>query len=562
MKFNRIKPAIIIFMIGWWLTTIFVPAKGENGVFQSIGQVTIYAIAMEGENIYLAGSATNKADGLISGGLDLAGGLKDIYLAKYDLQGNLLYEALIGGSNDDSAFGISVHQGVMYVVGESWSQDFPGAPGNVGEDDAIIFAISADGSQVQWARRLGGSDQDSGRALEIQNDSIYLTGISWSSDLVAGEARGNADGFLARMDLSGQLNWLEVFGGSGLDAPYDLKVGSDEIWLTGQTFSNNFGSGVRGGGDIFAARFNFDGTLGLANLYGSRQEEIGYSISLGNDGSLYIGGATQSADFPSALGSLSGKYDGLVVKIDPSGSLIQASYMGGSEIDYAYAIETLPNGNVLVSGMTASSTFPLGFTNPVSSLGGNDAFAVQLNSDGQISDVWQLGGAQDDRATEFIVTSTGLWLSGQFSDQTIPYLSFLTLDGLSNVNLPTNPAPIPTATKGITATPFPTETPVPTLTNTFAPGSVTNTPEVLNTPAPTSTLISTEEGDEQPTSTQMNGMATNQNGETDNTPASTQSTDIVAETENSSMGYILPIIIILSLIIIAYFWLRNKNKGI
>lgn len=560
MKFDRIRPAIIIFLISWWMTTIFVTVKGENGVFQSVGQITIYAIAMEGENIYLAGSANNKSDDLISDGLNLAGGLKDIYLAKYDLQGNLQYEALIGGSNDDSAFGIAVYQGVMYVLGESWSKDFPGAPGNVGEDDAVVFAVAADGSQIQWARRLGGSDQDSGRALVVENDSIYFTGISWSSDLVAGAARGNADGFLARMDLSGQLNWLKVFGGSGLDAPYDLEVGSDGIWLTGQTFSNNFGSGVRGGGDIFAARFNFDGTLALANLYGSRQEEIGYSISLGKDDALYIGGATQSTDLPSAVGSLSGKYDGLVVKIDPAGSLMQATYMGGSEIDYVYAIQALSNGNVLVSGMTASTTFPLGFNNPFSSLGGNDAFAGQLNSDGQISEVWQLGGAQDDRATEFIVTSTGLWLSGQFSDQAIPFLTFLALDDMPNVNLPTNPAPIPTATKGITATPFPTETPVPTFTNTFVPGSETNTPEVSNTHEPTSTLNSIEAGEIQPTSTQMNGMAINQSGETENTPASTQSTEVVSETENSSRRFILPIIIILSLMIIAYFLLRKKFK--
>lgn len=471
MKFIKIKPAAIILIIGWLLGCFTIPVIAETGDFQTTGNLVIYDMAIEGENIYLAGSASNYSGQLQAGSLNLSGGLKDIYLAKYDLDGNLLFEALIGGENDDSAFGLVVQQGVMYVLGETWSQQFPGAPGNAGEDDALVLSVAADGSQVQWARRIGGSDQDSGRAIALQGSSLYLTGISWSSDLVAGAAKGNADAFLARLDLSGGLEWLKVFGGSNLDVPYDLVLSPEKIWVTGQTFSNNFGGTVRGGGDIFAVRFDQSGNNEFSGLYGSRQEEIGFSIDLADDGSIYISGATKSADLPSAIGEYSNEFDGLLIKLNNAGDLQFSTYMGGTGIDYGYDSSLLPNGDIMVSGMTGSPLFPLGFSDELASLGGSDAFVVQVNSSGQMVDVWQVGGSQDDRATEILVTSNGVWLSGQFSDQANPYLYKLSPDNLGNVILPTSQPTLPTATLAVTATSLPTETPNPTFTYTPLPGN-------------------------------------------------------------------------------------------
>ncbi len=487
MKFIKIKPAAIILIIGWLLGCFTIPVIAETGDFQTTGNLVIYDMAIEGENIYLAGSASNYSGQLQAGSLNLSGGLKDIYLAKYDLDGNLLFEALIGGENDDSAFGLVVQQGVMYVLGETWSQQFPGAPGNAGEDDALVLSVAADGSQVQWARRIGGSDQDSGRAIALQGSSLYLTGISWSSDLVAGAAKGNADAFLARLDLSGGLEWLKVFGGSNLDVPYDLVLSPEKIWVTGQTFSNNFGGTVRGGGDIFAVRFDQSGNNEFSGLYGSRQEEIGFSIDLADDGSIYISGATKSADLPSAIGEYSNEFDGLLIKLNNAGDLQFSTYMGGTGIDYGYDSSLLPNGDIMVSGMTGSPLFPLGFSDELASLGGSDAFVVQVNSSGQMVDVWQVGGSQDDRATEILVTSNGVWLSGQFSDQANPYLYKLSPDNLGNVILPTSQPTLPTATLAVTATSLPTETPNPTFTYTPLPGkefpSLTITE--MNTSTPT-----------------------------------------------------------------------------
>lgn len=561
MKFWKVRPAAMILLLGWLLGSFTIAINAENGDFQTSGNVVIFDMVMEGEYVYIAGSASQNRGSLQSGSLDLSGGLKDIYLAKYNLAGNLIFEALVGGENDDSAFGLVVQEGVMYVLGETWSQQFPSAPGSAGEDDAVIFAVTADGSQIQWARRIGGSDQDSGRAIAIQDNALFITGISWSADLVAGEARGDADGFLARMDLSGGLAWVKVFGGSALDAPYDLALSSDQIWVTGQTFSNNFGGTVRGGGDIFVVQYDQAGNNEFSGLYGSRQEEIGFSIELTDDGSIYISGATQSADFPIAMGEFSGGSDGVLLKIGNDGTLEFAVYLGGSGIDYGYDSGLLPNGDILVGGMTGSLQFPLGFSEELSSLGGNDAFLVQVNPSGQLTDVWQIGGSQDDRATELLISSNGVWLAGQFSDLPSPYLYLLPLENLTEVILPTSQAPVPTATRGVTATPFPTETPVPTITPTPEPDTVFPSPTDIqvNVSSPMASITSTNEIDSLQASPTLEGS-------NNITNSSSDAKDEISSEEDSQkngQSYILPAlgaVFLIGLVVVIIFWNRSKRQ--
>lgn len=461
---------LIILFLSILLSVNTLTGQAEVGDQQQSPRLSVFDITIENDYIYVVGSAINYAGSLLSGSLDLSAGMKDIYVLKMQKDGTSVFQALIGGSNDDEAFGVAVRQGVVYVLGETWSDDFPGAPGNAGESDAVVFALAADGSQILWSRRLGGSDQDAGRAMKLQNDSLYLTGITWSQNMMTGAAKGDADGFLARLDLTGDLKWLRVFGGRALDAPFDLAFSGQAVWVNGQTFSNNFGTGAKGGGDIFAARFGLDGNQQFVGLYGGREEEIGFGIASGDDGTLFLLGATQSPGLPGAIGEYSGKFDALMMSISADGTLLNSTYLGGSEIEYAYAAELLADGNLLVAGVTGSPQFPLGFETVVNSFGGNDAFLAHLQADGQVVSTWLKGSTADDRATGLVTLEEGVWVLGKFPEGVLPFADFVLAGDLPNLALPVNPLPTPTATLGLTATPLPTETPIPTATATLAPG--------------------------------------------------------------------------------------------
>src|SRR4030095_7994106 len=52
--------------------------------------------------------------------------------------------------------------------------------------------------------------------------------------------------------------------------------------------------------------------------------------------------------------------DAFVTKVNPTGNtLVYSTYLGGSDMDFGRAITIDPNGNVYVTGSTASMNFPL-----------------------------------------------------------------------------------------------------------------------------------------------------------------------------------------------------------
>jgi hypothetical protein len=449
---------------------------------QPSSRIDAYSLAVEdGEYLYLVGDAINPSDQLPAGSLDLAGGMLDMWVAKLRPDGSPVFQALIGGKADDAAHAVVVRQGVIYILGETWSTDFPGAPGNAGENDAVVLALAADGSQILWARRFGGSDQDAGRAIALLENNLYLTGITWSQDFIPGSAKGDADGFLARLDLSGNLAWNIQFGGLGLDAPFGLAAGPGGIWVTGETFSADLAGTPFGGGDIFALRFDANGARQFAGLYGGAGEDVSYAAGLAPDGNLYLAGDTQSAGLPGANGRFGGGTDGFLMHIKPDGSILSSNYLGGSGLDTGMALTVLPNGDALVAGGTYSPQFPTGYTLSAASKGDQDAFLAQINPAGELVSVSLQGGSGDDAARGVGITANAIALAGRFSVGGLPYLLLVPSADLGDATLPTNAPPLPTATLALTATARPTETPGPTRTATPTP---VNTPTAEISPTP------------------------------------------------------------------------------
>lgn len=477
--------ALIISII---IITLSMPilVQAEGGVFQETDRITAYDIASEGDYVYIVGDAVN-LEVLPGQSLDLSGGLRDIWVVKLRNDGTPVFTALIGGADNDSAYGIAVQAGVVYVLGETWSSDFPGAPGNAGENDALLLALAADGGQILWARRFGGSDQDSGRALTLYDNALYLTGITWSDDLLPGAANGNADGFLARVRLDGTLDWLNIFGGSGLDAPYDLMISERSIWAAGQSSSRDFGGTHQGEGDAFAARFSLEGEEQFAQLFGGRQADVAFAISPNEDGNILLAGGTRSSSLSNALGQYGGNYDGFLMSLSPDGNLQRTSYFGGTDVDYAYDISLSPEGSVIVVGETFSPIFPSGYDQPQSTNGDGDAFILRFDPNNELDANWLRGGNGADRARAEVLTSSGLWLAGNFSMGNLSYGLLIPASELGDIPLPTTEPIVPTATSGSTATPQPTETPIPPNTPTPQP----TTPETETAVAESSKLTST-----------------------------------------------------------------------
>ncbi len=556
-------------------------AHADTGFVQESFRTAAFGLAVEGEYVYILGEAVNYQGELLENDLDLSGGMKDILLVKLRLDGTPVFTALMGGADDDAAYSLAVRQGVVYILGETWSSDFPGAPGNAGENDALLMALAADGSGILWARRFGGSDQDAGRALALDDDALYLAGITWSGDFLPGEDLGDADGFLGRLGLDGGLDWLKIFGGGALDAPFDLAVVTDQIWVVGQSFSRDFGGTHQGEGDAFAARFSLGGEQQFVGMYGGREADIAFAISPNQDGGIFLAGGTRTGNLPGAAGEYSGNYDGFLMAIDIDGELQRTTYFGGTGVDYAYDIARTTDGDLFLVGETYSSVFPLGIEQTWDTFGNGDAFIVQINPEGAVINSLLKGGADADRARAGVLTSEGLWLAGGFSTGNLPYGMLVPSSELGTISLPTLEPPIPTATLAPTATQQPTETPIPSTPTPQPTTPQTATAAAMNTATAEvertavselldSTPTSTFEAGDVPSvdETQTSGLMPGESANLSPTPTSTGAiepgVDDGVQENNVPAGTIVGIGLILAAGLGgAYFWFRrNKAKDI
>lgn len=109
-------------------------------------------------------------------------GSQEAFVAKFDPDGDLVFSTFLGGDEADSAAAVAVDSsGAIYVAGLTGSPDFPikdaAQPIPGGAADAFVTKISADGSQIVYSTRLGGSGTDRVRDLAVDAlGRAYVTG--------------------------------------------------------------------------------------------------------------------------------------------------------------------------------------------------------------------------------------------------------------------------------------------------------------------------------------------------------------------------------------------------
>ena len=185
--------------------------------------------------------------------------------------------------------------------------------------------------------------------------------------------------------------------------------------------------GLSGYGDAFVSRFAPDGSLAWSTFLGGNDPGIlvfdtGADVAVAADGSVALAGWVNAADFPATPGAWStasaGDVDGFVARLDPSGALAWASYLGGSLRDEVNAVDFAPDGGVVVGGLTFSKgsggvgTFPTtpgAFDTGFSSIFlTDDAFVSKFSADGSRL-AWStlLGGQLRDEVCRLAVDAQG-----------------------------------------------------------------------------------------------------------------------------------------------------------
>lgn len=185
---------------------------------------------------------------------DAVGDSADGFAARINAEGAALeYFTLLTGTNNgtvynaDRAFAVRLlADGSAWIAGETSAGDFPanasgvrvgGTPGNTlsGSMDAYLVHLNASGSDVLWARYVGGVGYDSAEAVGLASDGYFVlansttnTAVSPTPAVQAGllqSAAGGQDGLLVKyLSATGAVDYTGYLGSSLGDAFYALDA--------------------------------------------------------------------------------------------------------------------------------------------------------------------------------------------------------------------------------------------------------------------------------------------------------------------------------------------------
>lgn len=295
-------------------------------------------------------------------------GAFDIGIIKLSPDGvNRIYATYVGGNGNEQPHSLIVDpQGNLILAGRTNSTNYPlkgaGQVGTGGGYDIVVTELNAAGTGLIGSVKIGGSGDDGVNITAIRAGSISL-----------------------------QQNY-------GDDGRSEVQLdGAGNIYVASSTQSNNFptvggfqtsNSGGANNQDGVVLKFSPTLSSVLFSTYlGGNGNDAAYAIDLAPNGNIYVGGGTESSNFPGVNklgtgvinGTNQGGIDGFVSEISPDGStLINSTYVGTNGIDQVYGVKFDKNGFPYIMGQSTGS-FPIknaAYSNP-----GAKQFIAKLQPD-------------------------------------------------------------------------------------------------------------------------------------------------------------------------------------
>ncbi len=319
-------------------TDCFVAKLGPGGstlpfssYYGGVGFEDLDGVALAGNESFYVVGRTNSVTSFpttvgafqtTSGGLD--DGTFGLISTTATLTSTLAMSSYLGGIANDECNAVTTDSsGNVYIAGSTLSSDFPtaGTPlqatlGAGSSKDGFVTKFNSSGSAV-FSTYLGGSLTDTAEGIFVDSSgNTFVTGDTQSTDFPTSSAfqstlNGPSDAFATCLNSTGStLNWSTYLGGTGDDNGSGIGQDADgNTYVAGDTNSSDFpttsnASQLTNGGlnDAFVSMFTplITTTLVISNstYLGGSGEEFMEAFALDSQGNTYIGGCTNSSDFP------------------------------------------------------------------------------------------------------------------------------------------------------------------------------------------------------------------------------------------------------------------------
>ncbi len=314
------------------------------------------------------------------------------FLAKTDSSGELSWVKVYGINKRNSLESTTQTADSGYVfVGSVLREKY-------NTSDLWVVKVDSNGA-VLWEKVYGGISDDYGESVKQTPDGGFIiAGASNSDDgtLSSVGNKGQSDIWVLKLDNNGDLVWSKTIGGSNNDFATDIVLSNDGGYvLTGVSASKDwgFGSDNQSSEDIFVIKLNSNGTEQWRHIDVGFSDDYASSITKTKYGKYVIAGSRRDIN--------GNGLDGLVIKLSTSGSVEMRNQFGGSLNDVFNDVIELENGNILLTGYSASYN---GDLSEAVNKGVNDIWILKLDEKGKI--IWSntKGGSRDDRGYSILQT--------------------------------------------------------------------------------------------------------------------------------------------------------------
>ena len=360
--------------------------------------------------------------------------LADIFLVKFNRWGFIQWTTTVGGSDWDE--GVSIVQ---------TSDDGYAVTGNTksfgaGNYDLLLVKFNSSGS-VEWARAIGGANNDSGNSIVQTYDGGYIV-VGRTSSYGA----GNFDVFVIKLNSSGSIEWTRAIGGTDDDEAFSVIQTVDSTYIIAG-YTRNYGSWPM---DLLLVKLTSSGLIEWFKTIGGVDTDEGCSVIQTSDRGYIVAGDTWSYG--------AGSWDMFFVKLDSTGSIQWSKAIGGTnDEDCKSVVQTSDNGYAAV-GKTLSYGVGIGSAN---------AFVVKISTEGYFEWACALGDEGWDFGSSIVQTfDDGYTICGEtgYGPGSNLFIAKLAPDGSACCGIYVTP--IVTDASPSSANPFPiSESPLPSVWN-------------------------------------------------------------------------------------------------
>ena len=356
----------------------------------------------------------------------------------------------IGGSSDDQITSVVSTSDGGYLVGGYFSS----SEIQLGDDNKLTSTGSYDGmiikydkeGNVQWARSIGGDNDDRINAIIETSDKGYLVvGYFNSSEIQLEDERlinnssstNYCDGMIIKYGINGEVEWAKSVGGLRNDRINSVIEISDEEYIVGGYFysseiqlgddnslTNNSSSTNYSDGMII--RYDKEGNVQWAtNVGGSSNDQI-ISVVSTSDRGFIVGGNFSSDEIQignDRLTNSGSTSNGMLIKYNKEGNVEWAKGIESDGNVEITSLDVTSDEGFIVGGYFGGSEIQVGeyrLTNNSTYTYNRDGMIIKYDKDGEAKWAKNIGGSGDDYINSVASTvDEGFIVGGYFNSSEI-----------------------------------------------------------------------------------------------------------------------------------------------